>query len=101
MDVALRYCDYKFFTPYVYPSTWAESDPWRQFLSLNVIVNLGGTLLYLITASLSFMFIYDKRLLKHPQILEVGKIIYYWIALFMWLKWPQSPGPNLSCPTNL
>jgi len=79
MDVALYYCDKHFFTPYIYPKDWAEDDIWRQFLSLNYIVNIGGAALYLITASLSYMFVYDKRLLKHPQTLEnqIQKEILY------------------------
>ena len=72
MDVALWFCDQHFLTPYVYPSSLPEDNIWRQLISLNLIVDLGGALLYLITASLSYFFIYDKRLLSHPQILEVG-----------------------------
>ncbi|KAI0240652.1 Lathosterol oxidase [Lamellibrachia satsuma] len=70
MDVALKYSDEYFFTPYVYPKSWPEEDLLRQFLSLNVIVDVGGTLLYLITASLSWFFIFDSRLLQHPKALE-------------------------------
>ena len=76
MDVALDYCDDYFFTPYIYPKDWAEDDIWRQFLSLNYIVNIGGAMLYLMTASFSYFFIYDKRLMKHPQVLEVSWHIY-------------------------
>ncbi len=71
MDVVLAFCDRHFLTPYVYPDSWPEEDIWRQLLSLCVIVMISGTLLYLITASLSYVFIFDKRYLKHPQILEV------------------------------
>ena len=71
MDEVLNLVDYYVFTPYVYPASWPEDNPWRQLFTLNIIVNVGGILLYLITASLAYFFIFDKRLLKHPQILEV------------------------------
>lgn len=79
MDIALEVTDQYFFTPYVYPSSWQERDFVRQFISLNLITDAGGALLYLLTASLSYLLIYDKRLLKHPQILEnqVRKEILY------------------------
>jgi len=70
MDVALWFCDKNFFTPYVYPTWLEEENIWRQFVSLNIIVDAGGALLYLLTASLSYYLIYDKRLLAHPQVLE-------------------------------
>ena len=71
MDIALDVADQYFFTPYVYPQNWPENDALRQFISLNVITDAGGALIYLFTATLSYLFIFDKRLLKHPQILEV------------------------------
>ncbi|CAL1527763.1 unnamed protein product [Lymnaea stagnalis] len=70
MDVVLNYADSYFFTPYVYPDTWKENDPWRQIASLLVVANVGGYLLYFIVASLNYFLIFDKRLLKHSQILE-------------------------------
>jgi lathosterol oxidase len=33
-------------------------------------MNVGGWLLYIISASLSYVFIFDRRLLQHPLILE-------------------------------
>ena len=71
MDVALDFVDEHFFSPYVYSDSWQSNNAWRQFLTLNIIVNLGGALLYVITASLSYTFVFDKRLLKHPQSLPV------------------------------
>jgi lathosterol oxidase len=71
MDVALAVTDRYFFTPYIYPTDWPEDSIIRQFITLNVITDIGGALLYLITATLSYLFVYDKRHLKHPQILEV------------------------------
>ncbi|XP_013789452.1 lathosterol oxidase-like [Limulus polyphemus] len=79
MDVVLQVCDKHVFTPFVYPSWWSEGDIWRQFLTLNVVITLGGTLVYFIPASFNYCFIYDKRLLKHPQVLhkQVQKEIFY------------------------
>ncbi|KAH9509229.1 Lathosterol oxidase [Bulinus truncatus] len=70
MDVVLSYADHYFLTPYVYPSSWPENDPWRQIASLLLIANIGAYVLYFITATLSYLFIFDHRLMKHPQILE-------------------------------
>ena len=72
MDVALNLADYYFFTPYIYPASWPEGNVFRQLLSLNIITDVGGALLYLITATFSYFFIFDKRHLKHPHILEAG-----------------------------
>lgn len=72
MDVALEVVDHCFFTPYIYPDWLPEDNAFRQFLTLNIIVDIGGALLYLITAALNFIFVFDKKLLNHPQILEVG-----------------------------
>ncbi|BFZ13798.1 hypothetical protein BsWGS_16837 [Bradybaena similaris] len=70
MDVVLEYADYYILTPYVYPKTWKENDPWRQIASLLLVANIGGYILYFIVASLSYFLIFDRRLLKHPQALE-------------------------------
>ena len=75
MDVALHYADKYVFTPHVYPESWSEDNMWRQLLSLNIIVDLGGVILYLLTAGMNYTFIFDKRILKHPQILEVRRNI--------------------------
>lgn len=79
MDVVLDFADHYFFTPFVYPESVPESSLWRQFVTLNIVTDLGGLILYLLTASLNYYFIFDKRLLQHPQILEnqVQKEIFY------------------------
>lgn len=79
MDVVLNYADEFVLTPYVYPTSWAEDNPGRQIISLFIITNLGGYALYFIFAALSYQFIFDKRLMKHPLILEnqVQKEIVY------------------------
>lgn len=71
MDLLLSLSDESFFTPYVYPKHWPEDNTWRQLLSLNILVDVGGILLYLITSTLSYIFLFDKRLLEHPLILKV------------------------------
>ncbi|XP_002738231.1 lathosterol oxidase-like [Saccoglossus kowalevskii] len=90
MDIALDLADYYIFTPYIYPSSWPENDLIRQFISLLIIVNIGGYVLYLSTATLSYFFIYDHRLLKHPQILEnqVAKEISYTLKSLIWMSFP-------------
>ncbi len=70
MDLILEKLDTYFFTPYVYPSDWSEADWKRQLLSLFLLMNVGGWLLYIISASLSYVFIFDRRLLQHPLVLE-------------------------------
>ena len=72
MDVVLEATDTHFFTPFVYPEWLKEENIVRQLISLNILVDLGGAFLYLLLASLSYKFIFDKELLKHPQILEVS-----------------------------
>ena len=70
MDIVLDFTDKHFFTPFVYPASWPE-DYWpRQFLTLYLIVLIGGVLLYLSVATFSYLFIYDKRLMRHPHFLE-------------------------------
>ncbi len=71
MDVVLGVVDHYVFTPYVYPTSVPEDSIWRQFLSLNIVTAIGGSLLYIIPATFAYLFIFDKELLKHPQILEV------------------------------
>mmetsp|Transcript_17354 Transcript_17354/g.19428 ORF Transcript_17354/g.19428 Transcript_17354/m.19428 type:complete len:283 (-) Transcript_17354:103-951(-) len=69
MDVVLAPCDQYILSPYVYPETWAEDDLLRQTLSLSVIVLAGAYFLYLGFASLSYVFLFDKSLRKHPKFL--------------------------------
>ena len=75
MDVVLGLTDSYFFTPFVYPESIPEDNVIRQFISLNIVTMVGGALLYLITASLSYAFVFDKDLLQHPQILEVCDLL--------------------------
>ncbi|XP_060067837.1 lathosterol oxidase-like [Ylistrum balloti] len=70
MDIVLNYADHYVLTPYVYPNTWQEDDPLRQVISLLLVTNIGGYLLYLSTATISYHFIFDKRLMEHQQFLQ-------------------------------
>mmetsp|Transcript_18237 Transcript_18237/g.35833 ORF Transcript_18237/g.35833 Transcript_18237/m.35833 type:complete len:273 (-) Transcript_18237:301-1119(-) len=70
MDDVLAFCDEKFFTPYVYPETWAEDDIYRQALTLWIITTIGGNILYFTCAGFSYEFLFDKRLMQHPKFLE-------------------------------
>lgn len=75
MDVVLSYADEYVLTPYVYSTSWAEDNPLRQILSLFLVTNIGGYVLYFIAATLSYWFLFDKRLLSHPLILKVHALL--------------------------
>lgn len=90
MDLVLEVADRNLLTPYVYPSSWPESDPFRQLLSLFVLTNLGAIVLYLLFCTLSYYFIFDHKLMKHPQFLEVGV-----------LHAPTLPHPSSVSPASL
>lgn len=73
MDYVLDYADAVFFTPYVYDADgWLSdrSDVRRQFTSLLLVVTLGGFFMYIVPAGLSYCFIYDHDLKKHPLFLK-------------------------------
>lgn len=70
MDLVLDLLDQYLFTPYVYPATWPENDLFRQLVSLILLTNIGGVIMYLCLASLSFFFVFDRALMHHPLILE-------------------------------
>lgn len=72
MDLVLEAADRHLLTPYVYPAGWPEGEPCRQLLSLFAITNLGALALYLLFGTLSYCFIFDHELKKHPQFLEVS-----------------------------
>eukprot|EP00126_Sphaerothecum_destruens_P006476 Sdes_comp19375_c0_seq3m10636 len=71
MDLICDFVEDHFFETYGFYnfSNWQRDDWKRQIVSLYLIVTLGGLLLYLVSASLSFWFIFDKRLLRHKKIL--------------------------------
>lgn len=71
MDLVLNVADYYVLTPYVYPASWPEDGALRQIISLLVLTNLGAAVLYLGLGAISYHFIFDHNLKKHPQFLEV------------------------------
>lgn len=82
MDIVLDFCDdYAFDKMYNYIGDIPRQLMWRQFTSLMIIMNVGGFLVYMVPASLSYYFLFDKRLLTHPLILKVSiDIIVHFIA---------------------
>ncbi|XP_055365689.1 lathosterol oxidase-like isoform X2 [Betta splendens] len=97
MDHVLNIADHYIFTPYVYPSTWPENDTLRQLISLWVVTNLGAQLIYLGFGALSFYYVFEHNLMKHPQFIknqvrkeiELGTVAIFWmsfptVALFFW-----------------
>jgi len=71
MDVVLDFCD-QYILDSVYPTDMHRDNIPRQIISLLLIVNIGGFFIYMIPATLSYLLLFDKRHLNHPQILEVG-----------------------------
>lgn len=70
MDLILGKFDEILLSPYVYPQTWREDNITRQALSLFVITLIGAIIMYLSLASLSYQFLFDKRLTKHTRFLK-------------------------------
>uniref|UniRef100_A0A8C7QQE0 Fatty acid hydroxylase domain-containing protein n=1 Tax=Oncorhynchus mykiss TaxID=8022 RepID=A0A8C7QQE0_ONCMY len=70
MDLVLNVADHYVLTPYVYPLSWPEDTALRQIISLLVVTNLGIAVLYLGLGWLSYQFIFDHNLMKHPQFLK-------------------------------
>lgn len=77
MDLVLSAADRYVFTPYIYPATWPEDNFFRQTLSLLIVTNLGAYILYFVFATLSYYFIFDHSLMKHPQFLKVSDFLTY------------------------
>ena len=59
-----------FLSPYVYPQSWPEEYPVRQFISLFLIAGIGGWLLYFSTACFSYYFMFDHNYMLHPLFLK-------------------------------
>ncbi|CAJ1057254.1 lathosterol oxidase-like isoform X3 [Xyrichtys novacula] len=90
MDHVLKIADSYVFTPYVYPSSWPEDGTLRQLISLWVVTNLGGQLIYLGFGLLSFYYVFDHRLMKHPLFIknQVGKEIRLGANSIFWMSFP-------------
>lgn len=69
MDLFLDPLDVNLLTPYVYPESWPEESPLRQYITLFFMILFGAWLLYISCATISYFFIFDHRLMKHPQFL--------------------------------
>ncbi|KAH8431231.1 sterol desaturase family protein [Aspergillus melleus] len=55
---------------YAYMSAWPRNNIYRQFLSFFLIVWIFGFIVYFISATLSYIFIWDKTTVKHPKFLK-------------------------------
>lgn len=51
-------------------SLWPRDNIYRQTVSILVLTQLGATLLYLVFSSLSYYFIFDRRIEHHPRFLK-------------------------------
>lgn len=71
MDHVLNIADNYIFTPYVYPASWPEDEALRQIISLWVVTTLGAELIYLGCGALSFYYVFDHKLMKHPHFIKV------------------------------
>uniref|UniRef100_A0A0G4IE88 Fatty acid hydroxylase domain-containing protein n=1 Tax=Chromera velia CCMP2878 TaxID=1169474 RepID=A0A0G4IE88_9ALVE len=93
MDLVIDPLDKWVMEPFVYPATWKASDPLRQSCSLFLILTVGGALMYLSAAYLSWCLWFDRRLLKHKKILPNQVSREIWTSL--------SNIPMMSVPTVL
>jgi lathosterol oxidase len=53
-----------------YMSEWARDNIYRQSLSLFLIMWIFGLIVYFIFASLSYLFVFDKKTMQHPKFLK-------------------------------
>ncbi|KAF5964343.1 C-5 sterol desaturase [Fusarium coicis] len=53
-----------------YMSAWDRDNPLRQALTLYLITWIFGLLVYFIVATLSYIFIFDKRTFDHPRFIK-------------------------------
>ncbi|XP_028440230.1 lathosterol oxidase-like [Perca flavescens] len=96
MDHVLNIADNYICTPYVYLASWPEDWTPRQIISLWVLTNLGALLIYLGFCALSFYYVFDHKLMKHPQFIEYGAVspnqvrkeIQLGIASIFWMTFP-------------
>lgn len=70
MDLVLGLLDQYLLTPYVYPTSWAEDDILRQAATITGMFTIGGIFMYLSFALFSYVFLFDKRIMEHPQFLK-------------------------------
>ena len=70
MDLVLDFVDEHVLNPYVFPESIPSDNVWRQLGVLWAISGIGGGLLYLSTAALGWVFLFDKQLRKHPKFIQ-------------------------------
>ena len=70
MDLVLDVLDRHLLTPYIYPTSWPEDYIIRQAITILAILSIGGIIMYLSFAIVSFFLIFDHRLTKHPLFLK-------------------------------
>lgn len=70
MDIVVTPLDKYVLTPYVYPETWKEDDLERQMITVFAVLNIGGALLYFISAGFAYVFLFDKEHRKHQFFLD-------------------------------
>ncbi|XP_069470417.1 lathosterol oxidase [Ambystoma mexicanum] len=90
MDLVLNCADQYVFTPYVYPASWPEDEALRQIIGLLIVTNLGALVIYFLFGSLSYYFVFDHTLMKHPQFLEnqVLREIKFSVQSMPWISIP-------------
>jgi hypothetical protein len=74
MDIVLNVFDDAFFDK-LYFGLLERGDGLRQLLSLYFIVTIGGAILYLILATLSYHLIFDKSLMKHKRFIKSQRFL--------------------------
>ncbi|KAJ6264694.1 hypothetical protein Dda_0844 [Drechslerella dactyloides] len=62
-------------------SALVRDDPIREFISLFLITWVFGCLLYFITSTLSYIFVFDKDTFKHPKFLKDQIRQEIWVSL--------------------
>ncbi|KAI7861939.1 hypothetical protein BDF14DRAFT_1886640 [Spinellus fusiger] len=57
-------------TAYGVFDSWDRDNAYRQTVSFTLILTVGGILFYLFAATLSYYFVYDHDMMKHPKFLK-------------------------------
>ncbi|GAA95332.1 uncharacterized protein L969DRAFT_84926 [Mixia osmundae IAM 14324] len=76
-----------------YESAWPRDDWRRQYISLYAMVLVSIFTLYFIVAGLSYRYVFDKRMMKHPRFLknQVKLEILSSLNAFPWLDLMTTP----------
>lgn len=81
MDIVLQFYDNLFLSPYIFSKLdWPENYPVRQFISLNILVNINAAALYMLLACANYYFIFDRAWLRHPLYLRVSNFYQWYIV---------------------